>query len=145
MKFSTTTVLGLAAASPFGARAFQAVRPLSPAPSPTSLFSTTDKQGQKSSGMSKKKEERLSFMKSDQFHRRGFKEVRDQVESSIHEQYQSDLVNDLKTSNYVIERDGIKIYLAKVRKLVHSFARLEEWKMALYFTDFFSFAQSNFL
>ena len=64
--------------------------------------------------MSKKKEDRLKFMKSEQFHRRGFKEVRDQVESSIEQQYQSELVDDLKSNNYLIEKDGVKVYLAKV-------------------------------
>jgi len=63
--------------------------------------------------MSKKKEDRLNFMKSDRFHRRGFKEVRGKVESDVQEQYQSALVNDMKSANYVIEKDGVKVYLAK--------------------------------
>jgi 4-hydroxy-3-methylbut-2-enyl diphosphate reductase len=112
MKFSSATLLGMAAAAPFGTQAFQpatpAVRTLSS--SPTVLYSTTEKQ----SGMSKKKGDRLSFMKNERFHRRGFKEVRDQVEASIQEQYQSPLVNDMKESNYLIEKDGVKVYLAKV-------------------------------
>ena len=110
MKFTATAILGLAAAAPFGIEAFQA-----PAMVPrtnTQLFSTETKT------MSKKKEDRLTFMKSEQFHRRGFKEVRDQVESSIQEQYQSPLVDDLKSSNYVIEKDGVKVYLAKVRNVL---------------------------
>jgi len=122
MKFSTATLVGLVASAPFGAQAFQPVRTLSPAAaaataaaSSTSLFSTAEKKDQ-SSGMSKKKEDRLNFMKSERFHRRGFKEVRDGVESAIGQQYQSELVNDLKTSNYVIEKDGVKVYLAKVRQ-----------------------------
>jgi hypothetical protein len=67
------------------------------------------------SAMSRKKEDRLGFMKSKQFHRRGFKEVRGKVENDIQEQFQSELVNTLKTSNYVIERkeEGVKVYLAK--------------------------------
>lgn len=65
--------------------------------------------------MSKKKEDRLAFMKSDQFHRRGFKEVRTQVEKDIEDQFQAKLVNDLKESNYMIENKeaGVKVYLAK--------------------------------
>lgn len=65
--------------------------------------------------MSKKKEDRLAFMKSDQFHRRGFKEVRPQVEKDIEDQFQAKLVNDLKESNYMIENQdaGVKVYLAK--------------------------------
>jgi hypothetical protein len=61
-----------------------------------------------------KKEERLRMMKSDRFHRKGFKEVRDGVESSMKQQYQSSIVKDLKTSNYLLEKDGVKVYLAKV-------------------------------
>jgi len=52
-------------------------------------------------------------MKSEQFHRRGFKEVRDKVENTITDQYQSEVVDDLKASNYVIERDNVKVHLAK--------------------------------
>lgn len=107
----------MAAAAPFGTEAFQpaptSIRTLS---SPTALYSTTEEK--QSGGMSKKKEDRLNFMKSENFHRRGFKEVRDQVESSIQEQFQSPLVNDMKTSNYLIERDGVKVYLAKVGYLL---------------------------
>jgi 4-hydroxy-3-methylbut-2-en-1-yl diphosphate reductase len=62
-----------------------------------------------------KKEERLRMMKSDRFHRKGFKEVRDGVETSMKQQYQSSIVKDLKTSNYLLEKDGVKVYLAKVR------------------------------
>ena len=64
--------------------------------------------------MSPKKRNRLTFMKSEQFHRRGFKEVRDKVENTITDQYQSEVVDDLKASNYVIERDNVKVHLAKV-------------------------------
>lgn len=63
-----------------------------------------------------KKEDRLRMMKSDQFHRRGFKEVREGAEQRLEDEYMSPLVKDLKTSNYVMERDGVKVYLAKVRE-----------------------------
>jgi hypothetical protein len=62
-----------------------------------------------------KKEDRLRFMKSKQFYRKGFKEVREDVEKTMQDQFKSELVNDLKASNYMIERDGVKVYLAKVR------------------------------
>ena len=55
-------------------------------------------------------------MKSDQFHRRGFKEVREKVESDIEEQFNAQLVEDLKESNYVLDKTdevGVKVYLAK--------------------------------
>jgi 4-hydroxy-3-methylbut-2-enyl diphosphate reductase len=60
-----------------------------------------------------KKEERLRMMKSDRFHRRGFKEVREGVESNMEDQFQSPIVNSLRTSNFVMDRDGVKVYLAK--------------------------------
>ena len=60
-----------------------------------------------------KKEKRLKYMKTDQFHRRGFKEVRDDVEKSMDEQFKSQLVDELKTNNFVIEKDGVKVHLAK--------------------------------
>lgn len=60
-----------------------------------------------------KKEERLRFMKNDQFHRRGFKEVREGVEQTMGEQFESDLVEQFKTNDFVIEKDGVKVHLAK--------------------------------
>jgi 4-hydroxy-3-methylbut-2-en-1-yl diphosphate reductase len=62
-----------------------------------------------------KKAERLRFMKSDQFHRQGFKEVRKAVESTMQEQFQSSLVQDLRSNDFVIERYGVRVHLAKVR------------------------------
>lgn len=61
-----------------------------------------------------KKENRLDFMKNPSFHRRGFKDVRDNVEQAMQDQYQSSVVNDMKESNFVLERDGVKVHLAKV-------------------------------
>uniref|UniRef100_A0A7S4AT90 4-hydroxy-3-methylbut-2-enyl diphosphate reductase n=1 Tax=Pseudo-nitzschia australis TaxID=44445 RepID=A0A7S4AT90_9STRA len=63
--------------------------------------------------MSKKKEERLEFMKNPQFHRRGFKDVRGKVEETMENEYKADLVEDLKSNNYLLEKDGVKMYLAK--------------------------------
>lgn len=61
-----------------------------------------------------KKDERLRMMKSKHFYRKGFKEVRDDVEQTMEEQFKSEIVDDLKSSNYVMERDNVKVYLAKV-------------------------------
>ena len=55
------------------------------------------------------------MMKSKQFYRQGFKEVRENVEEVMESQFKSSIVDDLKSSNYVMERDGVKVYLAKVR------------------------------
>lgn len=68
-----------------------------------------------------KKDDRLRFMKSGQFYRQGFKEVRESVEGVMSEQFKSSTVDELKASNYVMERDGVKVYLAKVRSLLFLF------------------------
>ena len=54
------------------------------------------------------------MMKSDQFHRKGFKEVRKQVDDVMTGQFKSELVEDFKSNDYVIDREGVKVYLAKV-------------------------------
>jgi len=61
-----------------------------------------------------KKEERLRMFKSDQFHRKGFAEVREGVEGVMNGQFKGQVVEDLRQSNYIMERDGVKVYLAKV-------------------------------
>lgn len=66
-----------------------------------------------SGGMSRKKGERLEFMKNPQFHRRGFKDVRPKVEEAMEEQYKAGLVEDLKSNNFLMEKEGVKMYLAK--------------------------------
>jgi 4-hydroxy-3-methylbut-2-enyl diphosphate reductase len=77
-------------------------------------MSTTEDAAAVSEKIPSKKEDRLRFMKNKQFYRKGFKEVRDDVEKTMQEQFKSELVDDLKESNYVIERNGVKVYLAKV-------------------------------
>mmetsp|Transcript_22040 Transcript_22040/g.25494 ORF Transcript_22040/g.25494 Transcript_22040/m.25494 type:complete len:466 (-) Transcript_22040:206-1603(-) len=59
-----------------------------------------------------KKSQRLGFMKSDQFYRNGFKEVRKDVEGLMEGQFKSTLVDELKEKEFVIERDGVKVHLA---------------------------------
>ena len=44
------------------------------------------------------------------------------VRWGVEDEYMSDLVKDLRTSNYVMERDGVKVYLAKVRDIVGKMA-----------------------
>ena len=46
-----------------------------------------------------KKAKRLEFMKTPTFHRKGFKEVRENVEKNMGEQFKSDLVDELKSNN----------------------------------------------
>lgn len=109
MKFAASAVLAMGAV---GVSAFQPIS-TSPSLAATSARSTELYSSQLSS-MSKKKEERLNFMRSDQFHRRGFKEVRKDVEDAMEEQYQSDLVQEMRSSNFVVQKDGVKVFLAKV-------------------------------
>uniref|UniRef100_A0A7S4MR40 4-hydroxy-3-methylbut-2-enyl diphosphate reductase n=1 Tax=Odontella aurita TaxID=265563 RepID=A0A7S4MR40_9STRA len=107
------TVLALATA----ASAFQ------PAPvafriasSATRLHSTTEEAAADSETEARKprkKDERLRMMKSPQFYRKGFKEVRDSVEDSMEQEYQSELVDEMKGDKYVMKRDGVTVHLAK--------------------------------
>lgn len=52
-------------------------------------------------------------MSSDSFHRKGFRDVRDGVEKSMEEQFKSQLVDELRSNDFVLERNGVKVYLAK--------------------------------
>lgn len=90
----------------------------------TSLASTTTESSESAAASAPdaeqtrrttKKDKRLTMMKSDKFHRKGFKEVRDSVEKLMETQFQSPLVKEFRSSNYMIEKDGVKVYLAKVR------------------------------
>jgi len=60
-----------------------------------------------------KKQNRLKFMKNPSFHRRGFKDVRDEVKKGMDESFNSVLVDDLKETEFIMERDGVTVYLAK--------------------------------
>lgn len=78
-----------------------------------------DKEQQQSENRGKtKKDDRLRFMKSEQFYRKGFKDVRESVEEVMGTQFKSSTVDELKSNNFVMERDGVKVYLAKVREFV---------------------------
>ena len=53
-------------------------------------------------------------MRNPSFHQKGFSEVREHVSSSMESQFQSNLIDELKTSaDYSIQRDGVTVYLAK--------------------------------
>lgn len=77
--------------------------------STTALYSTAADEKKKS-----KKDDRLRMMKSGQFHRQGFKEVRQDVEKTMEDQFKGRIVEDLRSNNFVMERDGVKVHLAKV-------------------------------
>ena len=109
MRFTTAAVLLLAA---HGTEAFQ---PITVQPRTFSVAvhqstaATEDARAETS-----KKNERLRMMKSEQFHRRGFTEVRKGVEETMEQQFQSSIVNDLRNNDFAMERDGVKVKLAKV-------------------------------
>ena len=104
MRFSSVCLALLAAA---GADAFQ---PLSCGPRTATFLQQSSSTEERAAS---KKEERLRMMKSPQFNRQGFKEVRQGVEKSMAEQFKGNVVQELKESNYIMERDGVKVYLAK--------------------------------
>eukprot|EP00536_Pseudo-nitzschia_multiseries_P016326 jgi/Psemu1/263558/estExt_Genewise1Plus.C_10780004 len=79
----------------------------------TALRSTADAPKVNNSVQSAKKQDRMGFMKNPQFHRRGFKEVRTRVEETMEKEYKSQLVEDLKSNNYLLQKDGVRTYLAK--------------------------------
>ena len=79
----------------------------------TTLQMSSEVQDEKVS----KKQDRLRFMKSPSFYRRGFKEVREGVEKNMEEEYKSTLVDEMKQKEYIMKRDGVTVHLAKVRGL----------------------------
>lgn len=60
-----------------------------------------------------KKNKRLKYMKNPQFFRNGFKDVRTDVEEVMNDQFKSDVVQELRSNEFVLERDGVKVHLAK--------------------------------
>jgi len=75
--------------------------------SPTTTTTTT------TTTTNTKKIERRNIMKSPSFFRAGFKEQREEVEGIMENQFKSNLVDDLRSNEFVIERDGVKVHLAK--------------------------------
>jgi 4-hydroxy-3-methylbut-2-enyl diphosphate reductase len=115
MKFTTAVVLALATStvSAFAPAATRAFAPRTT--TSTRIFQSTEAASETDEVQKlTKKEERLRMIDSKQYYRRGFKEVRKESEQTMNEQFQSPIVNDLKTNNYIMERDGVTVYLAKV-------------------------------
>mmetsp|Transcript_35372 Transcript_35372/g.60075 ORF Transcript_35372/g.60075 Transcript_35372/m.60075 type:complete len:462 (+) Transcript_35372:27-1412(+) len=110
MKFTTTSIAAIAALVSTGSHAFTPSQHTTRATlRPLSMSSTEAVEEKKPT----KKEKRLQFMKTPTFHRRGFKEVRESVENNMQEQFESELVGELKSNDFVIEKDGVKVHLAK--------------------------------
>jgi 4-hydroxy-3-methylbut-2-enyl diphosphate reductase len=121
MKFTAAVVLALATtASAFAPAAFV---PRTTATT-TRIFQSTEVDASETETEEpkklSKKQERLRMMESDRFFRKGFKDTREASEKTMNEQFESTIVKDLKSSNYVMERDGVKVFLAKVCRLSKS-------------------------
>lgn len=111
---SLSATTGVAAFTPSKTAAFGVSRTNSMVATKLHQSTTTTETETTAERAKRKKDERLRIFKSDQFHRKGFKEVREGVEQTMGEQYESSVVEELKQSNYVIQKDGVKVYLAKV-------------------------------
>lgn len=109
MKFSTSSVLAVLALAGSAAAFAPSAKHLQRITSSLSMSTEVAEENKKVT----KKEKRLKFMKTESFHRRGFKEVREGVEKSMEEQFKSQLVDELTSNDFVIEKDGVKVYLAK--------------------------------
>ncbi|KAL7515596.1 hypothetical protein ACHAXN_013172 [Cyclotella atomus] len=113
MKFSTPSVLAVAALSS-SSHAFTPPHRSSSTKSIIVMSSTKAVTTEEpSSKKTTKKEKRLQYMKSPSFYRQGFKDVRPSVEKSMEAQFKSPLVDELKSSNFVIEKEGVTVHLAK--------------------------------
>jgi 4-hydroxy-3-methylbut-2-enyl diphosphate reductase len=78
----------------------------------TQLQMSSETTQEEASTRVSKKHKRLEFMKSPQFHRNGFKEIRSQVEDTMKQQFKSSVVDEMKSNQFVMERDGVKVHLA---------------------------------
>ena len=110
MKFSTSSVVAIAALAGSAAAFAPSAQSLNRI---TSSLSMSTEVAEESKKRVTKKEKRLQFMKTETFHRRGFKDVREGVEKSMEEQLKSQLVDELTSNDFVLERDGVKVFLAK--------------------------------
>lgn len=108
MKFSSITLLLTAASSAMTASAFTQSSAFGVRSQSTLFMSEATEEEAKVS----KKNQRLQFMKDDQFYRNGFKDVRKDVEDVMEGQFKSKLVDDMKENKYIVERDGVRVHLA---------------------------------
>lgn len=112
MKFPTASVVAVLCIST-GSHAFTPSITQQRTKALTTRVSMSSTEAPPSEKKPTKKEKRLEYMKTDQFHRRGFKEVRENVENLMGQQFKSPLVDELKSNNFVIEKDGVTVHLAK--------------------------------
>mmetsp|Transcript_31957 Transcript_31957/g.67195 ORF Transcript_31957/g.67195 Transcript_31957/m.67195 type:complete len:463 (+) Transcript_31957:144-1532(+) len=112
MQFTTASVLAVAALVSTGSHAFTPTHHTQRITAPLSM-STTEASVDEAPKRVTKKAKRLEYMKTDTFHRKGFKEVRANVEKNMEDQFQSTLVDELKSNNFLIKKDGVTVHLAK--------------------------------
>jgi len=114
MKFTTASVVAIAALVSTGGHAFTPSAQTAATRRAVLLsMSTTEAAPTEPKKNPTKKEKRLQYMKEDTFHRRGFKAVRENVENAMDEQFKSELVDELRTNDFVVQKDGVKVHLAK--------------------------------
>lgn len=107
MKLYAAALLAISAIAPSTAFAPQQ------APSrPTTHHAMSTETETEPEEVKSKKMQRLAFMKSDQFFRHGFKEVRGDVEEVMEDQFKSTLVDEMKENQFLIKRDGVTVHLA---------------------------------
>lgn len=107
MKFAASSVMAIAALGSSGTDAFA---PSAPQARWTVALSMSTAEAEPKVT---KKQQRLAYMKDESFHRMGFKEVRENVESTMETQFQSELVKEMKSNDFVLQKDGVKVHLAK--------------------------------
>ena len=113
MKFTTASVVAIAALVSTGGHAFTPSAQSATRRAVHLSMSTTEAAPTEPKKNPTKKEKRLQYMKEDTFHRRGFKGVRENVENAMDEQFKSELVDELRTNDFVVQKDGVKVHLAK--------------------------------
>ena len=114
MKFTVAALLALSATTTSAFQPLSVPRYTTTTTSALFQSTTTETAETEETRNNSKKDDRLRMMKSGQFHRRGFKEVREEVETRMEGEYQSSLVKDMRGNQYTMEKDGVKVYLAKV-------------------------------
>ena len=61
-----------------------------------------------------KKKERWNIARSPKYHKSGFKEFREKVDERMERDYKAPLVESIRSSNNVLEKDGVRVHLAEV-------------------------------
>mmetsp|Transcript_15092 Transcript_15092/g.31110 ORF Transcript_15092/g.31110 Transcript_15092/m.31110 type:complete len:470 (-) Transcript_15092:85-1494(-) len=64
-------------------------------------------------GVETKKDKRRSYMAKDTYYKNGFKGVREEVKVNMEQQFKSETVGELKSSDHVLFRDNVEVHLAK--------------------------------